>query len=355
MKKILLTAAIILAAVVCGNAESRTFVREYYYQAGESDSKITSRTKALTEVKRLLLEEIGVYLESYINYSEEQDGDRISNQFLKKEIEQISAGITETTILEENWTGIEYYIKAEITVDPEDVVRRLNRSIEQRKASVVVDSLNMLLTEANTSIKAKESEIASLRQSLENEQEKLRQQEENLQRLNKELSGLKSKYTQVAQQEQAVRHEKEQDGIVRHFTERHLHLPREQGSRQERKRHQEIQQRHQQRHQRRKEPCREIEGGLVAEQATGICGQEEERTDERHDGRIEEIITQRLPNDGEQKPFEQCQKSTATAHARIVRGVLRRHRPSSVSVPFPVSPLPPPFSAFPLLSSFHGR
>ena len=76
MKKILLTAAIILAAVVCGNAESRTFVREYYYQAGESDSKITSRTKALTEVKRLLLEEIGVYLESYINYSEEQDGYR---------------------------------------------------------------------------------------------------------------------------------------------------------------------------------------------------------------------------------------------------------------------------------------
>ena len=67
MKKILLTAAFILAVVVCGHAENRTFVREYYYQAGESDSKITSRTKALTEVKRLLLEEIGVYLESYIS------------------------------------------------------------------------------------------------------------------------------------------------------------------------------------------------------------------------------------------------------------------------------------------------
>jgi predicted Holliday junction resolvase-like endonuclease len=207
MKKILLTAIIILTAGIYCNAESRTFVREYYYQAGESDSKITSRTKALTEVKRLLLEEIGVYLESYINYSEEQDGDRISNQFLKKEIEQISAGITETTILEENWTGIEYYIKAEITVDPEDVVRQLNRSIEQRKASVVVDSLNMLLTEANTSIKAKEAEIASLRRSLENEQEKLRQQEDNLQRLNNELSGLKSRYSQIAKQEQAVQSE----------------------------------------------------------------------------------------------------------------------------------------------------
>ena len=43
MKKILLTAAFILAVVVCGHAENRTFVREYYYQAGESDSKITSR------------------------------------------------------------------------------------------------------------------------------------------------------------------------------------------------------------------------------------------------------------------------------------------------------------------------
>ena len=217
MKKILLTAITILAAAVYGNAESRTFVREYYYQAGESDSKITSRTKALTEVKRLLLEEIGVYLESYINYSEVQNEDRISNQFLKKEIEQISAGITETSILEENWTGVEYYIKAEITVDPEDVIRQLNRSIEHRKASVVVDSLNMLLTEANASIKAKESEIASLRQSLENEQEKLRQQEENLQRLNNELSGLKSRYSQIAKQEQAV--QSEIDRISRAFAQ----------------------------------------------------------------------------------------------------------------------------------------
>ena len=217
MKKILLTAILILTAGIYCNAENKTFIREYHYQAGESDSKISSRTKALTEVKRLLLEEIGVYLESYINYSEVQNEDRISNQFLKKEIEQISAGITETSILEENWTGVEYYIKAEITVDPDDVIRQLNRSIEHRKASVVVDSLNMLLTEANASIKAKESEIASLRQSLENEQEKLRQQEENLQRLNNELSGLKSRYSQIAKQEQAV--QSEIDRIRRAFNQ----------------------------------------------------------------------------------------------------------------------------------------
>lgn len=207
MKKLLFATLLLFIQILTLSADDKTFIREYYYQAGESDSKISSRNKALTEVKRLLLEEIGVYLESYINYSLEQTDDRITSKFLQKEIEQLSAGITETTILEENWTGIEYYVKAEITVDPDDVIRQLNNSIEKRKASVVADSLNMLLTEANTSIKAKESEIASLRDSLEYGQAALARQEKILHDLNEELNRLKSRYTQYEQQEKAVQTE----------------------------------------------------------------------------------------------------------------------------------------------------
>lgn len=207
MKHLIITAFMLFASIYGSYAESKTFIREYYYQAGENDSKISSRNKALTEVKRLLLEEIGVYMESYINYSVEQSGNDVNNQFIKKEIEQISAGITETAILDENWTGAEYYIKAQITVDPDDVLRKLNNTIEHRKASVIVDSLNMLLTEANTSIKAKESEINTLRTDLENEQQKLRRQEEKLKSLNDELTRLKSQSTQFEQQEKAVQTE----------------------------------------------------------------------------------------------------------------------------------------------------
>lgn len=207
MKHLIITAFMLFASIYGSYAESKTFIREYYYQAGENDSKISSRNKALTEVKRLLLEEIGVYMESYINYSVEQSGTDVNNQFIKKEIEQISAGITETAILDENWTGAEYYIKAQITVDPDDVLRKLNNTIEHRKASVIVDSLNMLLTEANTSIKAKESEINTLRTDLENEQQKLRRQEEKLKSLNDELTRLKSQSTQFEQQEKAVQTE----------------------------------------------------------------------------------------------------------------------------------------------------
>ncbi|HQQ88071.1 MAG TPA: hypothetical protein PLA72_08735 [Smithellaceae bacterium] len=46
------------------NAETKTFIKEYTYQAGDEDSKNACRIIALREAKRLLLEELGTYLES---------------------------------------------------------------------------------------------------------------------------------------------------------------------------------------------------------------------------------------------------------------------------------------------------
>jgi hypothetical protein len=45
-------------------AETKTFIKEYTYHAGDEDSRNSSRIIALREVKRLLLEELGTYLES---------------------------------------------------------------------------------------------------------------------------------------------------------------------------------------------------------------------------------------------------------------------------------------------------
>jgi len=41
---------------------TKTFIKEYTYQAGDEDSKNSCRVIALREVKRLLLEELGTYL-----------------------------------------------------------------------------------------------------------------------------------------------------------------------------------------------------------------------------------------------------------------------------------------------------
>ena len=62
-------------------AETKTFIKEYTYQASEYDSKVTCRTLALAQVKRLLLEELGTYLESNKDQKQSEDfEERIKKQ-----------------------------------------------------------------------------------------------------------------------------------------------------------------------------------------------------------------------------------------------------------------------------------
>ena len=185
-------------------ADNKVFIREYYYQASESDSKITARTKALSEVKRLLLEELGVYMESYTNYiTEDKNGD-VSKDFFQNEIKSLSAGITETRILEENWNGIQYYIKAEIEADPTDVARKINASLEKRKVDVVIDSLRVLLTTTQSISLQKNEEVKALQTKYDEQVLQVKQQEEKVTALKKQLQDLQTKLGNYQQQEQQI-------------------------------------------------------------------------------------------------------------------------------------------------------
>ena len=118
--------------------ETKTFVRDYTYDAGEADSKLTSRTIALEQVKRALLEELGVYIQSRTE---------VENFMMKKdEILSITAGITSTVILEEKWNGEQFYLKAKIDVDPDDVIKQIdvlrkdtNRTNELEEVKKIAD------------------------------------------------------------------------------------------------------------------------------------------------------------------------------------------------------------------------
>ncbi len=95
-----------------------SFQKEYTYQAGDEDSKNSSRTIALREVKRLLLEEIGTYLESITE---------IRNfQLTKDQVTSLTAGIVKTEIINERWDGKTYYIKVNINTDPDEVVKSID-------------------------------------------------------------------------------------------------------------------------------------------------------------------------------------------------------------------------------------
>lgn len=99
-------------------ASAMTYQRDYSYQASEADSKISCRTLALEQVKRLLLEELGSYLVSHTVVKD--------FQISRDQVIAITAGIVRTEVLKEKWDGSTYYIVAKITTDPSQVVKAID-------------------------------------------------------------------------------------------------------------------------------------------------------------------------------------------------------------------------------------
>jgi tetratricopeptide (TPR) repeat protein len=108
-------------------AEVQSLVREYTYQASELDSKSSSRTIALEQVKRELLEEFGTYVEAT---SVVQDA-----QIQKDEIIALTAGVVQTKILDEKWDGKEYWLQAEVSADPDEVAAAIDKMKNDQQLS----------------------------------------------------------------------------------------------------------------------------------------------------------------------------------------------------------------------------
>ena len=117
-------------------AKEKTFIREYTYQASDYDSKVTSRANSLEQVKRILLEEVSVFIKSEVDWAQTEElikGKYELTDFYENKIQTITAGITKTVILDEKWTGEEYWIQAEITIDPDDIKRKVDEIIQNKE------------------------------------------------------------------------------------------------------------------------------------------------------------------------------------------------------------------------------
>jgi len=119
---------------------SQYYVKEYTYNASENESKLDARRIALKEVKRLLIEELGVYIVSETTLYKNNEDVKIS---IETQTKVISECVTQTKILEENWDGDYYYIKVKLYVDQKDLERRLKkiyREEENRKSTNISSS-----------------------------------------------------------------------------------------------------------------------------------------------------------------------------------------------------------------------
>jgi len=156
MKKITTVLVLFLTVVflllpVQSFAATKVFEREYVYQASEADSKLSCRIIALEQVKRLLLEELGTYLESI---SEAKD-----SVLTKDEIVILTAGVVRTDIVSEHWDGKIYRLKARIKADPDHVIKAISRLRQDRQKSKD-------LKESQVRAKKYLKEIAHLKQEL---------------------------------------------------------------------------------------------------------------------------------------------------------------------------------------------
>ena len=114
----LLSILMVLLSTDLSIAKQVTFEREYTYQASEADSKLSCRAIALEQVKRLLLEELGTYLESRTEVKD--------FRLTKDQIITLTAGIVRTEIVKETWDGKAYWLKAKIEADPDEVIKSVD-------------------------------------------------------------------------------------------------------------------------------------------------------------------------------------------------------------------------------------
>jgi hypothetical protein len=187
-----------------GFCQQKTFIREYIYKASETDSKVSSRQKALQEVKALLIEELGTYVESYVNYQVTEENNKITKDFFTNEIKTLSAGTTELIILEENWDGYEYYVKSEIKADPNEIITRINQTLSIREKNLSIDSLKTLLNSSNSQMQLKDAELAELQKKVTQQNQLVISKESEVKNLQKQLADAKSNLSVYETQKQQV-------------------------------------------------------------------------------------------------------------------------------------------------------
>ncbi|MGD1152000.1 MAG: tetratricopeptide repeat protein [Syntrophales bacterium] len=113
--------------------ETKTFIKEYTYQASDEDSKNSSRVIALREAKRLLLEELGTYLESITEVK--------NFQLTKDRITALTAGIAKTEIIDEKWDGHTYWLKLRIVANSGELISAINSLRKDRERTRELEEL----------------------------------------------------------------------------------------------------------------------------------------------------------------------------------------------------------------------
>lgn len=147
MKPIFIVLAII-AGVHTVYSQDKTFIKEYTYKASEADSKVSCRAIAINQLRSMLLNDLGVYVESNQLLKTNDTGSKNDQDFVEN-ISTISAGITKLDVLGETWNGETFWMKAAITVDTTSLQESLKRISQDHQKMRELEDLKQKLDDSN--------------------------------------------------------------------------------------------------------------------------------------------------------------------------------------------------------------
>src|SRR5260221_13184588 len=143
-------------------AQDKIFVREYTYKASEMDSKISCRAISVNQLRSILLNEIGVYVQSERLLANSDVNGKFFQNFTEN-IATISAGITRLDVIDETWNGETFWMKASITVNKENLEKYLKQLIDDKQKVKELEEVKLQLNNANKTLDKlrKEQEVGS--------------------------------------------------------------------------------------------------------------------------------------------------------------------------------------------------
>ncbi len=159
-RKILAVLFCLISFPVIASANIVSFEENYVYDASEADSKLTCRTISLLEVKKLLLERLGTYVQS--------ETEVVNLQLTKDEVTTLTAGVVKTEILEEKWDGKSYFLTARVQVDPDSVAKMIDDLIKSGDGMEKIKKLETMNDDAVKRIEHLKAEMESAQNDLIN-------------------------------------------------------------------------------------------------------------------------------------------------------------------------------------------
>lgn len=146
--------------------KKKVFIGEYTYRASDTDSKITSRSKAAMELKKIILSEIGVHISSSLKITKQATIDKRVKTEINHVITSYTAGTVSMKIIKEKWDGSNFYLKGKISIDPNSVIEGISEGLKAEAERKTIQQLKTIITTQNETLNLRSNKLINIQNEL---------------------------------------------------------------------------------------------------------------------------------------------------------------------------------------------